>query len=64
MKLTPYRIVLVEEFEVGDFLCHHTNWDYASEHDISPMFFTATREDVDTYSGNNGEYYKIVSNNK
>jgi len=64
MKLTSYKIVLVEEFEIGDFLCHSSDWDWAYRHNMCPQFFVASESNVRDYSSINGEYYKIITNNK
>jgi len=55
MKVQQYEVKLCRKFVKGDVICHKNNLDAGFT-----MFFHATDDDVLTYSGKNGYYYKLV----
>ena len=44
-----------ETFQEGQIICHKNNWDMGMY-----LFFKATNEDVERYSGKNGLYAVII----
>jgi hypothetical protein len=51
MKIIKVRC---KKFKEGDCICHANNYKAGL-----PLFFMATEDDVDSYSGKNGWYYKL-----
>jgi len=50
------KVEIVTVFKKDDILCHENNYLANQYH-----WFMATAEEVKTYSGKNGNYYKIIN---